>query len=152
MPIYENKLVNLIFGDFSMKKFILGLMVLSLFTGSLYANLTTAKNVKNISKKATIKLKKEILSDKNVKKLITNFLTYVDKRVKETAKIGYTYSVAVGLHNSENKDLFAILKPMEPLKKRFLIDLIIQKIRNKGYSVKIASAYQTKIIDISVGW
>lgn len=41
MPIYENKLVNFIFGDFLMKKLILGLTVLGLLTSTVYAKQVT---------------------------------------------------------------------------------------------------------------
>jgi len=37
MPIYESKLVNLIFGDFLMKKFILGLIAIGLLSSVGYA-------------------------------------------------------------------------------------------------------------------
>ena len=37
MPIYESKLVNLIFGDFSMKKLVLGLITIGLLSSAGYA-------------------------------------------------------------------------------------------------------------------
>jgi len=41
MPVYESKLVNLIFGDFLMKKLVLGMVAVGLLASSLYAKKVT---------------------------------------------------------------------------------------------------------------
>ena len=92
-----------------MRRFILGLVVLCLFSNSLYAGLTTAKNVRKISKQSTEKLKKKVLDNKDVKILISTFMNYVDIKVKKSAKIGYKYHTRIGLHYNENKQLNLVL-------------------------------------------
>ena len=45
MPVYENKLVNLIFGDFFMKKLILGIVAIGLLSSVVSAKQVTACTV-----------------------------------------------------------------------------------------------------------
>ena len=132
------------------EKMILAIILLGMIQSVAFADLASAKSIKKVSKQATSKLKKRVLSDKEVKNIISKFLNHTDKKVKETAKLGYTYEVKVKLNHHATRELFAKFKPLSFIEKQLVMDTIIKKIKAKGYKVEVIE--KTTILEIWVAW
>ncbi|MEA3554095.1 MAG: hypothetical protein U9R39_06820 [Campylobacterota bacterium] len=134
-----------------MKKKILGMIILGLLSQNLSADLVSAKATKALTDKQTQVLKTKLLKNKEAKSIIDSFLNVVNDKIQATAKRGNNYQTKIMVgYGTKNQSLLKRMDKFKSSESEMIREMIIDKIKNKGYEVKLKSLYS--YIEFTVYW
>jgi len=135
-----------------MKKKIVGILILGLLSVvSLHANLVDAKTTKALTDKKTKALKVKLLHNKEAKSIINSFLNMVNSKIQATAKQGDNYQTKITAgYGTKYKSLLNRMDKFKDSENEMIRELIIQKIKDKGYNVEVTNLYS--YIEFTVYW
>jgi len=134
-----------------MNKKIIGMIILGLLSQNIYADLITAQQAKSLTDKQTKIIKRKLLKNKEAMSIVNSFIDMVNKQIQNTVKRGNNYSTKIMVgYGTKNKSLLKRMDKFKNSENEMLREMIIEKIKKKGYTVNIDRLYS--YIEFRVSW
>ncbi len=108
------------------------LMILSLFTLNLMAEIPSARYVKKVSRQATQKAYKKLLSSKKGQEVYKNLMSIFEKNIMKIAKEGFYDTFSINIYNSDKLGIQKEMNKLSAKEQNMMRQLIISKLKQKG--------------------